>query len=485
MSSYSASEALNSYNTNLISAIKDAIKAEISNIDTLDFDGISYSSTQILSGITIKLPTAISAPYDVNGQIPNVYLSYNGISLSAKTKSGNTTNNFIVEGFTWNNTSNASTILDVINIANYYNMNAYTAQEALSSHLNTLKEAIIAAILPKIGSIYSYSSNFSFGFQQNNDISILLPKYISIQDNAQEEIPNVRIANNNIWLASKNGLDSFIIEGFNTSISNEANNYTNDKVVNKLDSFLTDTININFLNQQYITSSAGEGLVTRYIGFAGVSLYKLVSSKTNMDSLISAEESLWWAIFTAIMYEIMNNKNLFIFDGIQYTFGEIASAITITLPNDVSVQNNESGQIPGIKLAYNGISLTAKTGQTTFTAIGFLNTNNSNYPTASQINNQIATDLGGILNNNDNLIDIDLSNINIQPYTAAIALYSQKQLLEEAVMGQIEDMIQYNSDQIEINKTTYTASQICKNITINFPSFVSLYDDLNGEMQIT
>jgi hypothetical protein len=69
-----------------------------------------------------------------------------------------------------------------------------------------------------------------------------------------------------------------------------------------------------------------------------------------------ANDNLKTAIIDAIVAEIGSTS--FDIDGISYTAAQIGEGIQITLPKTVSLQDDEAGQIPGVTLSYNGISLT-------------------------------------------------------------------------------------------------------------------------------
>ncbi|MBO6073236.1 hypothetical protein J6P59_06580 [bacterium] len=69
-----------------------------------------------------------------------------------------------------------------------------------------------------------------------------------------------------------------------------------------------------------------------------------------------ASDNLKAAIIKAIEVEIANQS--FNIDGISYTASEIGNSIQITLPSNILLANDENGQIPGVTLSYNCVSLT-------------------------------------------------------------------------------------------------------------------------------
>jgi hypothetical protein len=77
----SAADAISNDATSLKTAIISAIETEIGT-KSFNIDGIAYTAKEIASQISIGLPTTITLQDDENAQIPNVTLSYNGISLT-------------------------------------------------------------------------------------------------------------------------------------------------------------------------------------------------------------------------------------------------------------------------------------------------------------------------------------------------------------------------------------------------------------------
>jgi hypothetical protein len=82
-----------------------------------------------------------------------------------------------------------------------------------------------------------------------------------------------------------------------------------------------------------------------------------MSSYTAADALNNASsDNLTVAIVSAIKVEIGTSS--FDIDGIAYTVDQICAGIKIVLPKTITLQDDENGQIPGVTLSYNSISLT-------------------------------------------------------------------------------------------------------------------------------
>ncbi|MBO6095544.1 hypothetical protein J6P11_06155 [bacterium] len=112
MNKLSALEALTNNSNNLINAIKAAIQVEIQNhIHQFVFNNLTYTSSEIINNISIKLPQTISVNDDKNNQITNVYLSYHSIQL--KNTSGSSS--FIIDGFNSSSTNNSKKTTEIPN----------------------------------------------------------------------------------------------------------------------------------------------------------------------------------------------------------------------------------------------------------------------------------------------------------------------------------------------------------------------------------
>ncbi|MBO6095658.1 hypothetical protein J6P11_06800 [bacterium] len=90
-----AADALNNP-TELTSSIKNVITTELTNSkQTFNFDDQFSSIADIVNNLIITFPGSISLTNDINAQIPNVIITFNGIELS----NTQNTNTFIIEGF--------------------------------------------------------------------------------------------------------------------------------------------------------------------------------------------------------------------------------------------------------------------------------------------------------------------------------------------------------------------------------------------------
>ncbi|MBO6095506.1 hypothetical protein J6P11_05950 [bacterium] len=127
MNTLTAIDALSSSNqSNLITAIKDALTFELSNdTNKFIFDDIAYSISQIISAISVKLPSSISLQNNLNGQIIPVSLLYNSSELS---NTSNTTS-FSVIGF-------ADSTISQIENSNRNNAVAKLLDSLLSKNIN-------------------------------------------------------------------------------------------------------------------------------------------------------------------------------------------------------------------------------------------------------------------------------------------------------------------------------------------------------------
>ncbi|MBO7044589.1 hypothetical protein J6W34_08950 [bacterium] len=198
----------------------------------------------------------------------------------------------------------------------------------------------------------------------------------------------------------------------------------------------------------------------------------------NTDDLISA-------ITSAIQNEIQNSKETFNIDSIAYTISEIASGIQIKLPTDISLNDNETGEITGVVLNYNNISLTPKnSSSSSFTVVGFLPTsstqtgyNPGGQGSSTNRNHQIASKLDSYLSQIINVSKQD----NMSSMSAADALNNQtSDNLKQAITAAIQNEI--GSEQFNIDGIAYTAAEIASSIQIGLPTSISLTAAENGQI---
>ena len=534
MNKLSALEALTNNSDNLINAIKEAIQVEIQNhIHQFVFNNLTYTSSEIINNISIKLPQTISSNDDKNNQITNVYLSYHSIQL--KNTSGSSS--FIIDGFnslstntskktteipnqnsnnkTQNkntkvsdndsgskNTSSSNTKTDGTKIKNddgssnsnkenkTVNKNKKNEDGSGSiqkdSNISNLKNNINQLIATKLDSILnneiniqtfnqiyagseysaSYSlinSNLSYAikyqieneilnsnvlFSFNNlsytaseiasNIIIKLPNAISLSNNENSCINGVLLSYCNISLNAKNGDSSFIITGFG-SPSPSWNNAFNQLVANQLNTLLSNNINISN-NETMNTISAQDALFNNSSNLKTAIINEITSFLTSLNVKFNIEDS-------------------------SYSISDITKNITITLPQDILISNDENGLIPNVFLSYSGISLTSKNNQTSFTISGFKTINSYN---SNNVLNE-AYEIDQQLSNNIINLSTYLSSNSI---TAADALYQANYLNNQITHAINEDIINTKN----INKNA--------NISINYilPNSISLLDNEDGQI---
>ncbi|MBQ5492685.1 MAG: hypothetical protein IIT78_02260, partial [Mycoplasmataceae bacterium] len=458
----------------LKTAIKNAIKTQIINSNTtFVINGVSYTANEIVNKIDISLPTNISVSNVEIGQIANVKLSYNGVSL----KNTNNTNSFIVEGFEpvneneLNNTNIIkllnSLLSNIIDVSPYYSMNTTSAADSLND-VALLDDAINSAIETEINSsINKFNFNgISYNASQIiQGISIKLPKTITLQDDETGQIPAVSLLYNGTYLKASNGDSTFIVDGFlkvsssqvgyNPGGKNSSTN-RNHQIANKLDSYLSQIINISKQTD--------------------------IASMTAADALnAEASDNLKTAITKAIQTEIGSEQ--FNIDGIAYTAAEIASSIQIDLPTSISLTAAESGQIPNVTLSYNDISLTWKNTSSSSSNIDFIiegftkvsatqiGYNPSGKGNNTNRNHQIANILDSLLNQVINVVN----EYNMNSYSSADALYAQStDNLLTAITNAVQKEIEQSGQLFNIDGIAYTVDQIVNGINIQLPQTITI-----------
>ena len=409
MNKLSAAQALTKNSNDLINAIKEAIQVEIQNhIHQFVFNNLTYTSYQIINNIIIKLPQTISINDDKNNQITNVYLSYHSIQL--KNNSGSPS--FIIDGFNSSSANNSKKTTEIPN----QNSNNKTQNK------NT-----------KIGDDDSGSKNTKTdGTKIKNDDG-------SSSSNKENKTVNKNKKNEG-GSTSDNKKSSSSINNKNddsgsvqkdSNISNLKNNI-NQLIATKLDSILNDEINIQTFTYIYAGSECSAS-------------YSLISS------------NLSYAIKYQIENEILNSNVLFSFNNLSYTANEIASNIIIKLPNAISLANNENSCINGVLLSYCGINLNAKNGDSSFIITGF----GSPSPKSNNAFNQlVANQLNTLLNNNINISN----NETMNTISAQDALFNNSSNLKTAIINEITSFLTTLNVKFNIEDSSYSISNITKNI---------------------
>ncbi|MBR4486756.1 hypothetical protein IKS57_05450 [bacterium] len=255
MSSYSAAQAVTTYNSELKQAILDAIQNQIVTKSgaSFSFDNINLSINDIMQNIEITaIPASISLTNVENGEIVGISLSYNGMSLYSSNSSM-----FIVTGFKTITASEefinqgikianelSKVLTTTINIGSYENINTYTASNALNQQkqgYSLLQNAVTNTIDSEIINNISFFVVNGVAYTEaditsNSSIKISFPSTISNIDNENAQIPNVQIyfqVYNDIQdydyqLTSKTGSQNFTINGFKSpsATNNQSNSQT-------------------------------------------------------------------------------------------------------------------------------------------------------------------------------------------------------------------------------------------------------------------
>ncbi|MBO6094609.1 hypothetical protein J6P11_01045, partial [bacterium] len=128
-------------------------------------------------------------------------------------------------------------------------------------------------------------------------------------------------------------------------------------IASKLDSLLNSSINVaNYDSMNTLTPT------------------QALNEQTNLTN----------AIRQAILNQI--SQSPFEVDGNSYNPFEIVGKINVKLANANSLNSNYSAQIQGVILSYNGISLNASNGSSTFTIVGFKQSSYETYIENSILN---------------------------------------------------------------------------------------------------
>ncbi|MBO6041832.1 hypothetical protein J6P52_01455 [bacterium] len=361
-----ANALLNS--STLITAIKNTILSKLNQIN-LNFLGVCYSAKDILAGINIELPKSISLLDALTGQISGVIMSYYGVQINTSSNpsftifgfSTTTKQNILNSIVSTSNNENlsrsdliltklAGLLKQTIAINNYSNV---TAVDVLNDS-SSLTISILNAIESEISSTSFIIGDINYTTNEIlNDLTITLPKSISLSDALNGEISDVQISfNTNVISLSNNETNSFVISGFEAA---SATNIGNSIVLNS--NGTTSSINQEIANIL-------DNLLNQNIN---VSTYDSFNTITAADALDNSAK-LNSAIINAIEAEI---SSPIIVAKVSYTASEIANNITVTLPSTISLIDYENSQIPNVSLNYAGILLSNSANKSTFTITGF------------------------------------------------------------------------------------------------------------------
>ncbi|MBO6041836.1 hypothetical protein J6P52_01475, partial [bacterium] len=467
----SAIYALNNDQTSLVNAITSYISNQIqTNGSKYNFEDLNITTSQIIKNIKVILPSTISLSNNINAEIPNVLLVYNGILLKNSISS-----KYIIQGFDQSTASktnsNENRNTDItneldsllnqdINIVGFTNITA--ADALLNSNENNLIESIKAAVIKQISSLINDFIFAGISYTTSDilsNLSINLPSSITTNDDENAQIPGVQILYNGNVLTNSSSSDNstFTIKGFEiTSIddigtapipSTSSNTSTsrNELIANSISSYLNQSISL----PDYSNTTAAIALL-------------------NPNNLIIA-------IKKAIESELQNSKFDLTVDLVTYTLSNIINNLTIQLPSGISISDDTTSQIPGVEISYNG-NLLKNSESSTFIINGFQTTTAANIGTTSiTINNlnstsslQVSTRNQIIANLLGNLLNENISLSSYSSMSAADALSNSTSLTSSINAFLIQEISSSNIN-LNIGGIIYTASDIVKNITISFP----------------
>ena len=376
------------------------------------------------------------------------------------TKKSNSINNKKLK----QNSSNNQTIINelnlllnnIINVGSFNSMGQISAADALSD-----KKSLYSAIRDEIEfEINNSNMNLHFNSitytssQIAADISILLPSYILVSNNANAQIPGVILQYNNIALTASNRDKTFTIEGFSVTnaITTGINHNRNQSIINELDSLLNQTIN--------------------------VSSYETMNTITAAIALYSYKTNLKTAINDALENEISSKMSDFIFNNIAYTAKDIINELTYNLPNSVTLSENNNAQINNVTLNYNKFELTNISKTDFFIIQGFMKPNSSK---SSSLNNNenrnqsVIKELNSLLKQN-----INVSSYNSMDKITAQDALSNLSTLDSAIKSVIQNEINSSIGKFTFYGLTYTATEILSNINIDIPTTLTTIDIENA-----
>ncbi|MBR4486414.1 hypothetical protein IKS57_03550 [bacterium] len=398
INSYTAAIALSQNSSTLKAAIIKVIKACVSkNIASFESNKTLIQANEIVNNLTITLPQSISLKDDLSGKITEVQLSYCGVEFSSyftisgfKTVSSNNVGSTSIPVNKINSTNpksnNSTSNHDInvqiasflssmlsdnnLNIQDYDGLYNTTAADSLNNPL-TLKEAIISLIQNEfinsgITPLFNFDGITYTITEITNNITINLPYAISLQDDIDGQISGIEFAYNGITLtnsSNQNVSNTFTINGFKTTTAaaiGDSPTPENDTVNPSINASPNPNAPISVNRNTYIVNLL-DSLLNSTINVAN---YESMSSYSAQNALNNYQSNLETAIISAIEDEIGNSSSPFIYGssiicgGVAYTASLIASGIKVILPINVSKQDNETSQISGVLLSYNGYLLT-------------------------------------------------------------------------------------------------------------------------------
>ncbi|MBO6072326.1 hypothetical protein J6P59_01495 [bacterium] len=347
-----------------------------------------------------------------------------------------------------------SLIKNPIALANGYNLTAAQSIET-SSNQQTLSTAIKEAISNEINSttitindkVYQVSKLIS-------NINITLPDQVSNQNNNSGILGNVTLSYNGYNIENASNSNLYEVTNFAIPSSKDQDNQ-NNAVATYLNSLLNQIIQLD--NQTYSQDYANQALILNPV-------------------------SLKKAIINAIGLEITNQISDFPINNIYYSISDIKQNLNVTLPTNISENDEKNGQISNVNLYYKNIELSNTSNTNNFIVEGFKTTtlqNILNQPTSStttgsnQNNKTIKSNIISQLNSELN------QYINVQGYsniTASSAL-SNENSLDNAIISSLQKEI----TSFTFNNIVFDPQDIfnTNTLTIKIPSSNAIID--NGQ----
>ena len=495
----------------------------------------TFNKQQLMQELIIKLPANVSYQDNLNGILQNIEISYGNeqnIQAQAKAKLNSIINskselaNIIMNYFEVNPSLLLSWIqcwglgykiasnVNAANFNQYFSIDSCSFNETSNDFLGislTIKKPVAIA---QCNNEATYENNIGY-IQPNTILNITTP--FQINDFSASLSVYGNSINTNIWqyiepfssqwkfiTSEQAGSDSYYI-GWTLTGSNlpsqyksgtfvytnffEVNqsmciiNLTNNNTNNALQNFNTG-ININnstyevigFLKADADDATQEEDVASTLGSILGneISLnpmYSLtaqasLSSLTNQTALINTIEQT----IASILSNLYSNKE-FVINNIAYSISQIISSLNITLPSNVSWNNNENGILQNVTIAYNDYSVTNSNG-IDFEVTNFNTTTKALTTSENETINQL---LEAIINNNT------IALINYHLSVKQSLLSTNKNELSDAIKNTIIDELKQSS--FILNNIYFDLSQIISiinNLTINLPNNVSQTDENSG-----
>ncbi|MBQ5543711.1 MAG: hypothetical protein IIT97_02085, partial [Mycoplasmataceae bacterium] len=175
-------------------------------------------------------------------------------------------------------------------------------------------------------------------------------------------------------------------------------------------------------------------------------------------------------IKNGILNQINASNKSFIFNNIVYSAQDIVNGISVTLPQNVTMSDEENGTMHNVTLQYNGVDLSNTANSKDFIVEPFKETNSQNI-----INNNT----NGIISKLELLIKdpIALNNYNLNVEQSLMS--ENHQTLLNAINQIIEDEI---GKEILVNNIIFTTSEIMQNLIVKTPSTDSVTNYVAGRL---